>query len=193
MVGEDLGVVPEGMREEMDRSGMLRSQVLYFERRHDGQFTPPREHARKARVTASTHDLPPIAGWFAGRDLEVRRAAGNIADDAQLTEARAEREHAKRELVALLRREGLLTGGEEPTIAQISEAAQIALAGSAARVVGLALDDLTLEVESLNTPAAFLAEAPNWSRRLRCDIEALPVDEAMARLLARVRERAAQD
>jgi 4-alpha-glucanotransferase len=184
VVGEDLGVVPEGFREQMERGALLRSQVLYFERRHDGAFVTPSDYARQSLVTTSTHDLPPLVGFFAGEDLRVRRRAGNIANDGALARAHVDREHAKRELLDLLRREGLLTETQEADLAAVADAVHQLLAGGAPRLVGLALDDLTLELDSLNTPATQLADTPNWSRRLSMTVEELISD---ARIRASVR------
>jgi 4-alpha-glucanotransferase len=185
VVGEDLGVVPEGFRERMRDSALLRSQVLYFERGERGAFTTPQHYAAQALATVSTHDLPPIAGFLAGRDLEVRRKAGNIASDQALADALAERRHAASELCALLRREQLLPEHGEPELADVVDAVHQLLARGAPRLVGLALDDLTLEHDALNTPAASLVEAPNWSRRSRCTLAELASSERVRAMIRR--------
>lgn len=191
VVGEDLGVVPEGFREQMEQSAILRSQVLYFERDDRSEFTSIRDYARGSLVTVSTHDLPPLAGFFAKRDLEIRRRAGNIADDASLARAASDRERAKAALVALLRREGLLPDSEaELAMPALAEAVHMLIAGGAPRLVGLALDDLTLETEALNTPAASLPEAPNWSRRSRMPLEELTTSAAVRDAIRWARARA---
>jgi len=190
VVGEDLGVVPEGFRETMAQQGLLRSQVLYFERGWDGGFVAPRDYAEGALVTTSTHDLPPLAGFLSGRDLELRRRAGNIASDELLEQARAERARAAVELVALLRREGWLADSATPELPAIAEALQLAIASSASKLVGIALDDLTLEQDALNTPASSLPDAPNWSRRCRLTLEQLTSDHAIREVILRIRGRA---
>jgi 4-alpha-glucanotransferase len=187
VVGEDLGVVPEGFRERMAQSAVLRSQVLYFERDGRGEFVSPRDYAAQSLVTVSTHDLPPLAGFLARRDLEVRRGAGNIASDAALEHAAAERRRAIVELLALLAREGLLPEAHDPQLADVASAVHRLIAAGAPRLVGLALDDLTLEVDALNTPAASLPNEPNWSRRSRRTLEELEASEDVREALRRVR------
>ncbi len=193
VVGEDLGVVPEGFRDRMAQSAMLRSQVLYFERGRHGEFVSPREYAAQSLVTVSTHDLPPLAGFFASRDLEVRRKAGNIASDDALEHAASERRRAIAELLALLVREGLLPEDtRDPDLADVASAVHGVIATGAPRLVGLALDDLTLEVDALNTPAASLSAEPNWSRRSRMSLEQLEASEPVRAALRRVRLNAAK-
>src|SRR5262245_33685477 len=191
VVGEDLGLVAEGFREQMAEHNLLRSLVLYFERDGQGEFVEPRRGARAALVSVGTHDLPPLAGWWTGRDLRVRRRAGNLASDEAQAQASAQREEAKSRLAALLRREGLLPAGfEEPGLEALREAVHLLLADSAGRLVAVALDDLVGEEEALNTPAARCVEAPNWSRRSKLSLEELAASEGIRDLVRRVLERA---
>jgi 4-alpha-glucanotransferase len=193
VVGEDLGVVPGGLRERMAELALLRSQVLYFEREDNGEPRLPRHYARAALATVATHDLPPIAGYWQARDLVLRRRAGNIASDEALQRMRAEREHAKAGLLGLLRREGLLAKGpEEPSIEELVLALCLLLASAESRLICVALDDLTLERDALNVPATALADQPNWSRRSSSSIEELVRDPRVAELLRLVKERARQ-
>jgi len=66
------------------------------------------------------------------------------------------------------------------------------IATGAPRLVGLALDDLTLEVDALNTPAASLSVERNWSRRSRMSLEELEASEPVRAALRRVRLNAAK-
>jgi 4-alpha-glucanotransferase len=200
VVGEDLGVVPDGFRELMADNAVNRSQVLYFQHGGDGEALPGSQYARHALATVGTHDLPPLAGFWLGTDLQVRRRAGNIADDAALAAAVAARAQDKQKLLSLLRREGLLPALEhaagsqqpppDPPIERLVEAVHVLLAGSASRLIGVSLDDLTLEREALNTPATVLHDAPNWSRRSSLSLEELKADERIRALVWRIRQRA---
>ncbi|HMI94348.1 MAG TPA: 4-alpha-glucanotransferase, partial [Polyangiales bacterium] len=187
-VGEDLGVVPPGLREEMASRNVLRSQVLYFERGHDGGFVSPQHYAQSAFVSLGTHDLPTLAGYVEGRDLRVRRAAGNLESDAALARALEEREHAVRQLKQALRAAQLLPAlPEPPSLEALTEAVHRWLASANSRLIGLGLDDLTLEPDALNTPATLLPSAPNWARRSRMTLEAIALDERIADLLRKLR------
>jgi 4-alpha-glucanotransferase len=191
VIGEDLGVVPDGFRERMERDGLLRSQVLYFEHEWGGEPRPPRHYARAALASIGTHDLPPIPGFWAGQDLALRRRSGNLQTDDALAHALAERARAKQGLLALLRREGLLEPmPEEPPIGTLVQALCVLLASAESRLICLGLDDLTFEIDGLNTPATMVAGSPNWSRRSRLSLEQLAADARVTALLWRVTQRA---
>lgn len=187
IVGEDLGVVPAGLREEMARRQVLRSQVLYFERDASGAFVPPEAYAHAALASVGTHDLPPLLGFVRGTDLRRRREAGAIDSDDALQAALGERARAVTALLDRLRAAGLLDGAAtEPAPAELVEAVHALLARGAPRLVALALDDLCLEHEPLNTPSASVPSAPNWSRRCRSSLEELHADDGIAAALRRI-------
>ena len=89
IVGEDLGVVPDGLREALDRSGILGCRVAMFEKDGTG-FRPGAQYPEAAIASFSTHDLPTWAGWRAGQDLLDWAALGAISADA-LETAQVER------------------------------------------------------------------------------------------------------
>src|SRR3546814_2984933 len=45
---------------------------IYFERAADAAFVPPSDYPELALVAVSTHDLPTLAGFWHGHDLDVR-------------------------------------------------------------------------------------------------------------------------
>ncbi|MBW6154607.1 4-alpha-glucanotransferase, partial [Pseudomonas aeruginosa] len=71
VIGEDLGTVPEGLREELARRQVLGTRVLLFERRGE-RFVPPAQWPADAMATTSTHDLPSLSGWWRGQDIHWR-------------------------------------------------------------------------------------------------------------------------
>ena len=72
VIGEDLGTVPEGLREELARRQVLGTRVLLFERRGE-RFVPPAQWPADAMATTSTHDLPSLSGWWRGQDIHLAR------------------------------------------------------------------------------------------------------------------------
>ncbi|KHL60671.1 4-alpha-glucanotransferase, partial [Xanthomonas euvesicatoria] len=73
VIGEDLGVVPPGIREELSQRGVMGIDVLMFTRDDDGAFVSPALWRPDAIATTTTHDLPTLTGWRTGRDIEWRR------------------------------------------------------------------------------------------------------------------------
>ena len=76
VVGEDLGTVEPAVRETLARFGILSYRLFYFEKNERGEFRRYDEYPRQALVSSTTHDLPTLAGFWVGADIEARRAAG---------------------------------------------------------------------------------------------------------------------
>ena len=133
VIGEDLGTVPDEMRQAMYDYGVLSYRLLYFERRHDGDFKAPGEYPAAALVAASTHDLPTLAGFWAGRDLQVRLELGLYPNPEAHQQQVLERAQGRARLLLALQREGLL-----PASASLDPAASPEMTrGLAARRVRL--------------------------------------------------------
>lgn len=69
VIGEDLGTLPYGFREQLREQGIAGMRVLRFERTQHG-YVPPQDWDSQAVAMTSTHDLVPTAGWWAGSDLD---------------------------------------------------------------------------------------------------------------------------
>ncbi len=72
VLGEDLGTVPDGFVQTLEEANILGMRVLWFERDHAQRFNAPGHWSRNAAAMTGTHDLPTVAGWWSGRDLEWR-------------------------------------------------------------------------------------------------------------------------
>ena len=88
VVGEDLGTVEPAVRETLARFGILSYRLFYFEK-NAARRVPPLTTSipRQALVSSTTHDLPTLAGFWAGADIDARRAAGMLDEagfDAQI-------------------------------------------------------------------------------------------------------------
>ena len=70
IVGEDLGTVDPAIRETLARFGMLSYRLFYFEKNKAGEFRRYDEYPRQALVSSTTHDLPTLAGFWAGTDVK---------------------------------------------------------------------------------------------------------------------------
>jgi 4-alpha-glucanotransferase len=192
VIGEDLGTVPPGFASVLARWGILSSRVLYFERDGQGAFRPPSRYSARALVTATTHDHPPLAGFRHGRDLVLRRTAGQIADDTELERARAARAATVTALERALRRAGSL--GSSPshtTDGEFVAAVHAFLSRTPAPLVGVYLDDLMGETEPVNLPEVAPDRYPIWSQRPRLTLERLRRDAGVARTLEGLRSRGA--
>ena len=170
VIGEDLGTVPEGLREELAQRNILGMRVLVFEQ-HDGRFIAPRHWPRNALATTSTHDLPSIKGWLAGHDIDWRLRAGHSRPE-QESDDRAERTRESAALHDALAEHGQLQGSREDAEACLQ--ASIDYIGSTpAALVLLPLEDATGADQQPNLPGPGQLH-PNWRRR-----HALPVRQLL--------------
>src|SRR5216683_5616536 len=108
VIGEDLGTVPEGFRDTMQRANILSYRVFMFERWGDGSFIAPGDYPPLAAASAATHDLATLKGFWLGRDIDWRRRLGIYPDDAAGSAEEAERRRDRYKLLEALAREGLL-------------------------------------------------------------------------------------
>ncbi|MCP5366171.1 MAG: 4-alpha-glucanotransferase [Hyphomicrobiales bacterium] len=191
VVGEDLGTVPDQFRDRMAQENILSYRVLYFERWTSGLYHRPDAYPRLALATATTHDLPTVAGHWNGRDLGLRKRLGLLAEDDEEIRVR------DRELLiaaledAGLAPRGLAAEGEagDSLLGDLTLAVARFLARTPSALTMLNLDDLLLEEDQLNLPGT-VDQYPNWRRRLGVTIEELAADPLVIRILRAVaRER----
>ncbi len=186
VLAEDLGTVPEGFQARLRDSGIDGMRVLWFERDESNGFTPPERWDVRASAMTSTHDLPTVAGWWAGRDIAWQETLGRTEDGEA---ERAGRSRDRANLWSALRASGA-AAGEMPAPddgAAIADAACVHVGGSACELVMLPVEDVLALVEQPNLPGT-LDEHPNWRRRLPAE----PFDDAAThrlQLLAQARQR----
>lgn len=184
VVGEDLGTVPPEVPPALRGRRILSSRVFYFEREGE-RYRPASEYEFAALATANTHDLPPIAGFWTGRDLELRQAAGAIPSDEALEWERGVRARAKRAILERLAAEGALPSAEEPADpAALRGAIHAFLCSTPAAMVGLSLDDLVGERDPVNLPGIAPDRHLSWTRKLGMPVESL-ADDASVRAALR--------
>jgi 4-alpha-glucanotransferase len=179
VVGEDLGTVPVELRPAMQRMGMFNYKLFYFEKGPDGLPTPCKEYDREALVSSTTHDLPTLAGFWAGCDIEARRAAGVLSDPALYERQKAERIDEKRRMIEALVRDGFLPAEfprEACTWTELTGEMHNAIIGYLASTPSALMllneEDLTKETEQQNVPGTTW-QYPNWRRKMKYTIEDL--------------------
>lgn len=194
VIGEDLGTVPEEVREGLASSGFFSYRLLMFEREADRLFKAPFNFPVEALISFATHDLPTLDGWWTGRDLEVKSEL-NRYPDAETEQAEAEeREADKKRLVGALVWQKLLPEGyelpegnltpEELTRLAVAVHGYMARAWSALMLVNM--DDLHGNLEMQNLPGT-LQEHPNWRRKMPKPVEEWADCPRAAAILAAVK------
>ncbi|MEU7562596.1 4-alpha-glucanotransferase [Streptomyces eurythermus] len=177
VIGEDLGTVEPGVREALQRRGVLGTSVLWFERdwEGDGRPLPPERWRADCLATATTHDLPPTAARLTGDHVELRDRLGLLTRPAVEEKAGATADAA--EWLALLGSLGLLdlTAAGPPGSDEEEEirAVHRFLLRTPARLIGVWLPDGVGDRRPQNLPGTW-DEYPNWRLPL-ADPEGCPV------------------
>ncbi len=192
VIGEDLGTVPDQMRQAMHDYGVLSYRLLYFERRDDGDFKAPGEYPAGALVAASTHDLPTLTGFWAGRDLQLRLELGLYPNQETHQQQILERAQGRARLLLALQREELLPAGTslDPAASpemtpDLMRAVHAYLARTQAKVLMVQLEDVLGVLDQVNVPGT-TEQYPNWRRKLPVELERWPGDERFPALCAAI-------
>ncbi len=159
VIGEDLGTVPEGFRQQMADWGIWSYQVMMFERDDHGRFRGIDHYAPNALVTFNTHDLSSYAGWRGFGDLRLKRSLG--IDPGESDDARW---HALTMLTETLRHHGI----DRDDLYAVAGF----LARTRSRLLAISLEDLLDVIDQPNIPGT-VNEHPNWRRRLPIAIDAI--------------------
>ncbi|MFI8461925.1 4-alpha-glucanotransferase [Kitasatospora sp. NPDC085464] len=157
VIGEDLGTVEPGVREELAARGVLGTSVLWFERdwQAGGGILAPDRWRPGCLATLTTHDLPSTAARLSGEHVELRHRLGLLA--RPLGE---EQEEAAGELAdwrAALAAQGLLTPDEPLSMPALYRF----LRATPAELVGVWLPDLIGDPRPQNLPGTW-DQYPNW-------------------------------
>nr|WP_030238516.1 4-alpha-glucanotransferase [Streptomyces sp. NRRL S-350] len=157
VIGEDLGTVEPGVREELAERGVLGTSVLWFERdwQADGGILAADRWRPGCLATLTTHDLPSTAARLSGEHVELRHRLGLLARPLgeEQEEAAAELADWRAELTA----RGLLQPGEPLSMPALYRF----LRSTPAELVGVWLPDLVGDPRPQNLPGTW-DQYPNW-------------------------------
>jgi 4-alpha-glucanotransferase len=175
VIGEDLGTVPEGFREQMADWGIWSYLVMMFERDDRGSFRGIDHYAPNALVTFNTHDLSTYAGWRCFSDLALKRSLG--IDPGESDDARW---HALAMLTDVLRHHAI---DSDDLYAVVGF-----LARTKSRLLAVSLEDLLGVMDQPNIPGT-IDEHPNWRQRLPIPLGEMAAAINVAALKETTRER----
>ena len=179
VIGEDLGTVPEGLRATLAEAKVLSYRVLPFERDDEG-FKPPGAYPRLAWACVATHDLPPLAGWWDGLDIDERLEL-KLMTPEEAARAHVERAADKQALIEALEEAGLVAADAGSTGAltpDLAAAIHAFIAQTPSLLAMAQVEDLAGERTAVNLPGTD-NERPNWRRRI-----GTPLDKVLESALA---------
>ncbi|MVA54988.1 4-alpha-glucanotransferase [Agrobacterium vitis] len=188
VIGEDLGLVPSGLRQQMADANLLSYRILSYERDKRG-FIAPDKYPAMALACVSTHDHQTLAGWWRGADIETRAAHGMVPEASRRQE-QADRIKERADLLLAFKSAGIALqehGVEQPDIHERAVAAHRFMAKTASMLVSIRLADLTDEENPTNIPGTS-SSYPNWQPKLSVACEDLTGCALFNRIVDAVRE-----
>lgn len=195
VVGEDMGTVPDELRTAMKLRSIYSNKVLYFEKNPDQSFKQPQSHESEALFMVTNHDVPTLAGWWDGTDLEIRRQIGLMSDGEEFEFALEKRKREKNQLLTWLDEQQLLpeNRGRYPDETafdfDLCSAILQGCARSRSSMMLFQLDDLQLLQRPVNIPGTY-QQYPNWRRKQKQTTHSLFIDPGVKALLSSInRER----
>jgi 4-alpha-glucanotransferase len=168
VVGEDLGIVEDFVREELARRDVLSYRLLWFEPE------PPRSFPKRSLGAVTTHDLPTIAGLWSGADVEAQRERGMAPNDESTRELRARVE----QWTAL---------GWDAPVTEVVQRVYELLAEAPSAILTATLDDALGVEERPNYPGT--TDGTNWSLALPVLLEDIETDPRVAEVARVLSER----
>lgn len=190
VIGEDLGMLPEGLQDDLEVARILSYRILSYERDADG-FKPADVYPVLALACISTHDHQTLAGWWRGADIEARAEHGLVPADVTKThdeERRLERKY----LIEAIAATGIeppkklppKTASEEQ-MEELVIAAHRFIARTPCMLAAVRLADMTSEKKPTNVPGTS-DSYPNWKPKLSVALEELagvPLLKAIAKAM----------
>ncbi len=168
VVGEDLGTVTPAIQRKLEGAGLLSYRLLFFEREHGGAFHPPSQFPSQALVSATTHDLPTLKGYWEERDIEIKAQAGFYPQPEDRDRETQAREEDRRQLWKALRRAGFSVSESMPESLspEMMKMFYQFLAQTSSRLLMVQLEDVLGELDTPNLPGAADSVYPSWRVRL---------------------------
>lgn len=189
IIGEDLGTVPEGFRERMDRMAMFAYRVMVFEQK-DGRFKAPEEFDANALSIFATHDLPSARGYWNGTDIGKREKLDLYPRPGMGEEERAARQSDREKLVRAFAEQGLLPADfpdhgplSDSDAEALARAAHLFLARARSRLMMVQIEDVLALDSQMNLPGT-TDQHPNWRRRFPADVPSVLADSRLVTLAA---------
>ncbi|WP_075293204.1 4-alpha-glucanotransferase [Pararhizobium arenae] len=175
VIGEDLGLLPEGLQEDLMEAQVLSYRILSYEREDDG-FKPADAYPRLSLACISTHDHQTLAGWWRGADIKARLQHGIVPHDMTQTHVE-KRRYEREELKVALEEAGTdppkrlpSAAGGDDKLKDLVVSAHRFIAKTASMLVAVRLADMTGEKQPTNIPGTS-GTYPNWKPKLTVAIE----------------------
>ncbi len=174
IIAEDLGTVESGVREVLMGRNMLSYRLFYYERLYPSrELVPPHQYPPSAFCAVNTHDLPTLYGYWAGKDIEVKRSLSLYPSEQAHADDLAARGRDREIIISTLKREGLIPDNymiPGKMNAELMLAIYRHLARTPCLFVGMSIEDWMRSEEQPNMPGTTDAY-PNWRIKAPAPLE----------------------
>ena len=200
VIGEDLGTVPEEIREKLAENGVYSYRVFFFEQAKDGGFYSPSHYPVQSMSTLTTHDMPTLKGFWHCDDLQLGKELGLYPTEEILASLYLSRHDNKQAILDTLHGHQSISAdiGREVNHVGMSKnlnfGMQTHMAGGSSSLLSLQLEDWLEMDKPVNIPGTF-NEYPNWQRKLSKSLQQIfdnPELTTLAQRLTEVRRQAKQ-
>ncbi|MCC2615423.1 4-alpha-glucanotransferase [Aestuariibacter halophilus] len=200
VIGEDLGTVPDEIRDKLAANGVYSYRVFFFEQAEDGGFFSPGHYPVQSMSTLTTHDMPTLLGYWHCLDLELGKELGLYPTDEILSTLYTSRHDNKQQILDTLHGHASIPDWIGRQVEQqgmnqaLNFGMQKHMATGSSALLSLQLEDWLEMDKPVNVPGTF-NEYPNWKRKLTRPLEAIFADPALNELaeqLTRLRQQASE-
>ena len=187
IIAEDLGTIPQTLRDELKKVGALSYKLFFGEIAFDGGFIAPKDYQSVAMSALTTHDMPTLVGWWEKQDLILGQKLGLYTKDQALNLG-LDRDRQKQRILDSLHGLGSCLD-DVPFKAQdipymtepLCKALQYHMCKGSCLLFSSQLEDWIFVKNPVNIPGTF-REYPNWRRKLTMDIDDIFKKEFVTKL-----------
>jgi len=184
VIGEDMGTVPDIVRDRMNRWGVYSYKVFYFEKEHAECYKWPDHYLDTAAVAVSTHDLPTLTGFWQGQDIAVRTDLDLYPSKELRDRQISDRVLERVAILRLLEQRGLLPAGvttdpsSTPVMTpELSAAIHRLVSQTSSKVFMVQFEDMLQQIDQINLPGTTDPVYSCWKRKVTLPLEDLANDE----------------
>ncbi len=195
VVGEDLGTVPDEVRHALNPTNVLSTRLMYFERHHDGRLKQPAEYPVNAMAAVTTHDLPTLAGFWQGLDIDLRDRLHLFPDEAVRNQQVVSRSEDRAQLLVALESEGVLPPGSRmqpiafpEMTAELAATVYTYMARTPSKLLLLQMEDGFGVKEQPNLPGTTEPTYPCWRLKMPLNLEAWHSSDYLQAILQALRQ-----
>lgn len=198
IIAEDLGTIPQELRDALKEARMYSYKLFFGERAYDGGYIAPQDYEPFAMSALTTHDMPTLISWWSNGDLKLGVKLG-IYTEEHAEDIGAERDYGKQRILDSLHGLGSV-GSDVPAYfdqlpkmtRRLQEGLQVHMCRGACALYSAQIEDWIGVEKPVNIPGT-CSEYPNWRRKLTMNLDEIfsdPYVNALTEQMSKARQLA---